>query len=160
MPFRALCVRCAWKRSNTARFDTLSSGERQRVWIALALAQEAPVLLLDEPTSHLDVRVARDILHLLRAQVEIGKTVVCALHDLNEAAQFADRLLLLGCGELLAFAPPQDVLQCNLLERAYGISMEIVRSASGALRVFPSAHQGSCASGIPLPRTSEELTQP
>jgi iron complex transport system ATP-binding protein len=133
------------------RFDTLSSGERQRVWIALALAQEAPVLLLDEPTSHLDVRAAREILHLLRAQVRIGKTVVCVLHDLNEAAEFADRLALLGCGQLLACAQPEAVLDPDLVDRAYGVRMELVRSPSGALRVFPQAHQGSCASGIPLP---------
>lgn len=142
------------------RFDTLSSGERQRIWIALALAQEAPVLLLDEPTSHLDVRVAHEILQLLQAQVRSGKTVVCALHDINEAAQFADRMLLLGCAELLAFAEPADVLEPDLLERAYGIRMETMRSPSGVLRVFPEPHHGSCASGIPLPRISDELTQP
>lgn len=127
------------------RFDTLSSGERQRVWLALALAQEAPLLLLDEPTSHLDVRVAREILHLLREQVQAGKTVICALHDLNEAAEFADRILLLGCTELLAFSSPADALTPDLLERAYGITMEIVRSDSGVLRVF--------AAGEPVTRS-------
>jgi iron complex transport system ATP-binding protein len=127
------------------RFDTLSSGERQRVWLALALAQEAPLLLLDEPTSHLDVRVAREILYLLRAQVKAGKTVVCALHDLNEAAEFADRILLLGCAELLAFSAPSAALTPELLERAYGISMEVVRSDSGVLRVF--------AAGEPVTRS-------
>jgi iron complex transport system ATP-binding protein len=142
------------------RFDTLSSGERQRVWIAVALAQQAPLLLLDEPTSHLDVRVAHEILQLLRTQVQSGKTVICVLHDLNEAAEFADRLLLLGCAEVLAFAPPETVLDPRLLERAYGIPMERLRSPSGKLRVFPATHQGSCASGIPCPRKSEELTQP
>lgn len=120
------------------RFDTLSSGERQRVWLALALAQQAPVLLLDEPTSHLDVRAARDVLGLLRAQVQGGKSVVCALHDLNEAAAFADRILLIGCGELLAFAPPAQALDPALLERAYGIRMETLRLDSGQLRVFSS----------------------
>ncbi len=133
------------------RFDTLSSGERQRIWIALALAQEARLLLLDEPTSHLDVRVVRDILHLLRAQVRAGKTVVCALHDLNEAAEYADRALLLGGSKLLALGEPQHVLTPDLLERAYGIRMEVLRTPSGTLRVFPAPHQGSCSSGIPLP---------
>ncbi|HKU68987.1 MAG TPA: ABC transporter ATP-binding protein, partial [Candidatus Baltobacteraceae bacterium] len=120
------------------RFDTLSSGERQRVWLALALAQEAPLLLLDEPTSHLDVRVAREILHLLRAQVQTGKIVICALHDLNEAAEFADRILLLGCAEVLKFAPPREALTPALLERAYGIRMETLETPSGILRVYPS----------------------
>jgi iron complex transport system ATP-binding protein len=129
------------------RFDTLSSGERQRVWLALALAQEAPVLLLDEPTSHLDIRAAREILTLLRAQATANKTIVCALHDLNEAAEFCDRIILIGDGELLALAKPQDVLRPDLLQRAYGIRMETFTTPSGLLVVHP--YQGCCASGMP-----------
>lgn len=117
-------------------FATLSSGERQRVWIALGLAQETPVLLLDEPTSHLDVRVAHDILALLRSLASGGKTVVCALHDLNEAAAYADRVALLGDGRLLCAEPPDVVLSGDLPERVYGIAMERVRLADGRLRVF------------------------
>lgn len=119
------------------RFDTLSSGERQRIWLALALAQEAQVLLLDEPTSHLDVRVAHDILQLLRAQARSGKSVVCVLHDVNEAIEFSDRVLLLGYGRMLAFDSPERIAESDLLEQAYGIAMESVRLPSGALRVFP-----------------------
>lgn len=119
------------------RFDTLSSGERGRIWLALAFAQEAPVLLLDEPTSHLDVRVAHDILTLLRAQASAGKTIVCVLHDINEAAHFADRILLLGSQRILALDTPERVLSSDLLYEAYGIRMELVRSSSGSLRVFP-----------------------
>jgi len=118
-------------------FATLSSGERQRVWIALALAQESPVLLLDEPTTHMDVRVAHEILSLLRRQRDEGKTVVCVLHDLNEAAEFADRVLLLGCGKMLAFDTPASVLASDATENAYGISMETLLTASGKMRVFP-----------------------
>ena len=118
-------------------FETLSSGERQRVWVALALAQEAPLLLLDEPTSHLDVRVAQNILTLLRAQVAAGKTVVCVLHDPNEAAAYADRVLLLEHGGVLAFDERERALSPELLERAYGVGMESVTIRSGALRIFP-----------------------
>jgi ABC-type cobalamin/Fe3+-siderophores transport system ATPase subunit len=118
------------------RFETLSSGERQRIWIALALAQEAPVLLLDEPTSHLDVRVAHEILQLLREQARAGRTIVCAMHDLNDAATYADRMMLLGDGRMLAFDAPARVFTAGLLERAYGVPMEIVRAASGAPRAF------------------------
>jgi ABC-type cobalamin/Fe3+-siderophores transport system ATPase subunit len=118
-------------------FETLSSGERQRVWVALALAQEAPLLLLDEPTSHLDVRVAQSILALLRAQVAAGKTVVCVLHDPNEAAAYADRVLLLEHGAVLAFEHSTRALSPALLERAYGVPMESVTIRSGALRIFP-----------------------
>jgi iron complex transport system ATP-binding protein len=116
--------------------STLSSGERQRVWIALGLAQETPVLLLDEPTSHLDVRIAHEILALLRNLAHAGKTVVCVLHDLNDAAAYADRIALLGCGGLLALEPPDAVLASDLLERTYGVPMERVTLADGRLRVF------------------------
>lgn len=121
----------------TRRFDTLSSGERQRIWLALGLAQEARILLLDEPTSHLDIRVAHEILALLRAQVASGKTVVCVLHDINEAAEFADRVLLLRHGGVVAFDTPDRVLTPPLLLEAYGIEMELIRTPLGALRVFP-----------------------
>jgi iron complex transport system ATP-binding protein len=117
-------------------FSTLSAGERQRVWIALGLAQETPILLLDEPTSHLDVRVAHEILELLRGLARSGKSVVCALHDLNEAAAFADRIALLGDGTLLALERPEAVLTGPLPERVYGIPMEYVRLPGGRLRVF------------------------
>jgi ABC-type cobalamin/Fe3+-siderophores transport system ATPase subunit len=125
-------------------FATLSSGERQRVWIALGLAQETPVLLLDEPTSHLDVRVAHDILALLRQLTQtpsMPKTVICALHDINEAAAYADRIALVGKGRLLAFASPDAVLASDVLEAAYGVAMERVRLADGRLRVFAREDQ-------------------
>ena len=117
-------------------FSTLSAGERQRVWIALGLAQETPILLLDEPTSHLDVRVAHEILELLHGLARAGKTIVCALHDVNEAAAYADRIAMLGERRLLEFARPDDLLTGPALERVYGIRMERVRTASGRLRAF------------------------
>ncbi|HEV7180867.1 MAG TPA: ABC transporter ATP-binding protein [Candidatus Baltobacteraceae bacterium] len=119
-------------------FSTLSTGERQRVWIAMGVSQEAPVLVLDEPTSHLDVRVAHEILVLLRGLSRRGTTVLCALHDLNDAAAYADRLMLLGCEELLAFGAPAAVLQPALVERAYGIAMEAITTPHG-IRIFPKS---------------------
>jgi iron complex transport system ATP-binding protein len=120
-------------------FATLSSGERQRVWIALAIAQEAPLLFLDEPTSHLDLRAAQHVLTLLRQQVLAGKTVVCVLHDPNEAAAYADRAMLLAAGGILAFDAKDEALTPGLLEQAYGLKMESVTSAMGTRRIFPSA---------------------
>ncbi len=117
-------------------FSTLSSGERQRVWIAMGVAQSTPVLILDEPTSHLDVHVAHTILALLRRLARDGKTVVCVLHDLNDAAAYADRLMLLGCGKLLAFGAPAAVLKPGLVEEAYGIAMETIATSHG-IRIFP-----------------------
>ncbi|HZZ66016.1 MAG TPA: ABC transporter ATP-binding protein [Candidatus Baltobacteraceae bacterium] len=134
------------------RFETLSSGERQRVWIAVALAQEASILLLDEPTSHLDVRVARDILKLLRLQASLGKSVICALHDINEAAEFADRVVLLGMRAVLAADTPKHVLTAPLLECAYGIAAEQIIMPDGTFRVYatdaattdPRCPEGEC----------------
>ncbi|HET7813882.1 MAG TPA: ABC transporter ATP-binding protein [Candidatus Baltobacteraceae bacterium] len=120
------------------QFDTLSSGERQRVWIALSLAQEAPVLLLDEPTSHLDVRNAQEVLRLLRSLCASGRTVVCALHDLNEAAAFADKILLIGDGRLLAYDTPERVLAGNTAALAYGLELRSVRLENGSVRIFPA----------------------
>jgi iron complex transport system ATP-binding protein len=120
-------------------YSTLSSGERQRVWIALGLAQATPVLLLDEPTSHLDLRVAHEILGLLRSLASEGRTVVAVLHDLNDAAAYADRIVLLGERRLLCADAPDAVLASDLPERAYGVTMERVRLHDGRLRVFPEA---------------------
>lgn len=118
-------------------FNTLSSGERQRVWIAMGLAQETPIVLLDEPTSHLDVRVAHEILALLRKLAHDGRAVICVLHDLNDAAAYADRLMLLGCEKMLAFDAPTTVMTPALIESAYGIAVERIDTAAGP-RVFAS----------------------
>jgi iron complex transport system ATP-binding protein len=116
--------------------ETLSSGERQRARLALALAQEAGVVLLDEPTSHLDARFALEILTLLRALAASPRCVVVVLHDLNEAAAIADTIVLLGEGRVLAVGPPETALDPALLERAYGVPFEHV-TIGGQLRVFP-----------------------
>ena len=103
----------------------LSGGEQQRVALAQALAQDAPLLLLDEPTAHLDVRHQLDLLDRLGALAEAGRTVVAALHDLDRAAAFADRLWVLAEGTLAADGPPADVLTPALLRRAFGVEAEV-----------------------------------
>ena len=118
-------------------FTTLSSGERQRCWLALALAQETKLLLLDEPTSHLDVHVAHDVLGLLSRQRVAGKAVVCVLHEINEALEFADRIFVLGEGGMLAASTASELVERGQLERAYGIAMESIQLSDGSLRVFP-----------------------
>lgn len=112
-------------------FDGLSSGERQRAWIALALAQDASTLLLDEPTSHLDARYALEILALLRTLADDGRTVIAVLHDLNEAAAFADRIAILGDGAVLTCAAPNDALDPKILERAFGVAFDRVPFGNG-----------------------------
>jgi iron complex transport system ATP-binding protein len=101
--------------------DTLAGGERQRAILARALAQEPRVLLLDEPTSHLDLRHQRHLVGLLkRLNRERGMTVVFVSHDLNLAADLADRLLLLSSGRLVRLGPPEEVLDEVVLGEAYG----------------------------------------
>jgi iron complex transport system ATP-binding protein len=99
----------------------LSGGEQQRVALAQALAQDAPILLLDEPTAHLDVRHQIDLLARTRALADAGRTVVAALHDLDRAAGFAGRLLVLHRGRLVADGPPAAVLTPDLLAAVFGV---------------------------------------
>jgi len=117
-------------------FDQLSSGERQRVWIALAVAQDAQTFLLDEPTSHLDMRHAYEALTLVRSLVADGHGAVVVLHDLNLAAAFADRIALLGDRTLLACGPPVDVFEESRLTRAYAIPIAVRREAGGRVVTF------------------------
>ncbi|WP_434531444.1 ATP-binding cassette domain-containing protein [Haloarcula sp. NS06] len=100
-------------------FTSLSGGERQRVLLARALAQETPVLLLDEPTASLDINHAVRTLELVRTLVEDGKTAVAAIHDLNLAARYCDELVLLAGGGIRAAGRPADVLTSDTLRDAF-----------------------------------------
>ncbi|HZG06887.1 MAG TPA: ABC transporter ATP-binding protein [Streptomyces sp.] len=104
-------------------FDRLSGGERQRVLIARALAQQPALLVLDEPTNHLDVRHQMEVLGILR---RLPATVLVALHDLNLAAYYCDRLYVLKDGEVAAAGPPREVLTARLLAEVYGVAGEVV----------------------------------
>ena len=111
--------------------DELSGGERQAAFIAAALAQESELLVLDEPTIHLDARHQRDLaellLRLLRVETEAGRTVVLATHDLNLASLLGDRLLALSAGQVLACGVPSQILEPGLLEKLFRTRFEIVR---------------------------------
>jgi iron complex transport system ATP-binding protein len=117
----------------------LSGGEHRRVLIARALAQESPLLILDEPVAHLDVTHQVEILALARRMADRKSVaILAAVHELNLAAEFCDRLILLAGGAVIAEGVPEEVMTPELLERAYGSSIQVGRSpASGKPMIFP-----------------------
>jgi iron complex transport system ATP-binding protein len=118
--------------------STLSGGELQRAVLARALAQQAPVLLLDEPTSALDLGRRVDALELVdELRRERGLTVLSAMHDLTLAAQFADRLVLLSAGRVVASGPPAGVLDEELLSASFGGRVRVLTDEDGQLLVVP-----------------------
>ena len=123
-------------------FETLSSGERQRAYLALALAQDASVVLLDEPTSHLDPRYALETLCAIRGIASADRTALVVLHDLNEAAAVADRIAVLGEGRLLACAAPSEALDPQILERAFGIAFDRFDEGEN-VRVIPRGYRAA-----------------
>lgn len=107
--------------------DELSGGQRQRAWIAMALAQDTGVLLLDEPTTYLDLAHQIDVLDLVaRLHVERGRTVVVVLHDLNLAARYAQRLVAMKDGVLVASGPPAEVLTEALLAEVFDLEARVL----------------------------------
>lgn len=121
---------------STRTIETLSGGERQRVFLARAVAQQPQVLLLDEPTSNLDVLHQLKILTLVRRLVDEGLTAIAAIHDLNLAARFCDRLVLLANGRVVTDGIPGDVLTPETIQSAFGVKSAIYREpVTGALAV-------------------------
>jgi len=110
--------------------QALSGGERQRVMLARALAQEPRVLILDEPTAHLDLRYQAECIGLLRRiNRDRGTTVILVSHDLNLAAEVCDRLLLLAAGRVVRVGPPSDVLDAGRLSAVYGCDVTVSDNA-------------------------------
>ncbi|TCP53646.1 iron complex transport system ATP-binding protein [Tamaricihabitans halophyticus] len=115
-------------------FLTLSGGERQRVLIARALAQQPSVLVMDEPTNHLDIRHQLEVLRLVR---ELDLTVLAALHDLNLAATFCDRLCVLADGRIVADGPPREVLTAELVHQVFDVHADVVdHPTTGAVQLL------------------------
>jgi iron complex transport system ATP-binding protein len=113
--------------------EALSGGERQRVMLARALAQEPRVLVLDEPTAHLDLRHQVECARLLRAlNRRDGLTVILVSHDLDLAGELCDRLLLVAAGEVAGWGTPAEILAPALLERAYGCALDVTPAAEGS----------------------------
>lgn len=126
--------------------DELSGGQRQRVWIAMALAQDTDLLLLDEPTTYLDIAHQVEVLDLVRklaapaADGTRGRTVVTVLHDLNQAARYADHLVAMKAGRIVAEGRPEDVVTAGLVREVFGLEAVIVPDpVTGSPLVVPGA---------------------
>ena len=126
------------------RLDQLSGGEQQRVFIARAICQEPKIMLLDEPTASLDLAHQVHVMDLMeKLKAEKGVTVVMVSHDVNLAAMYADRVLLLKDGEIISMGLPQEVLTFQKLEEAYGCRLLVDESPLGAfprITLVPGRH--------------------
>jgi len=106
--------------------DTLSGGQRQRAWIAMALAQQTDVLLRDEPTTYLDLAYQMDVLDLLDDLNAAGRTIVMVLHDLNQAARYADTMIALRGGQIVAQGTPVQVMTPDTISQVFGLKAQVV----------------------------------
>jgi len=106
--------------------DELSGGQRQRVWAAMALAQQTPILLLDEPTTYLDIAHQIELLDLFARLHREGNTIVAVLHDLNHAARYADHLIVMKNGAVVATGAPKDIVTADLVEDVFGLPCLII----------------------------------
>ena len=119
--------------------SALSGGQRQRVWVAMALAQRTDILLLDEPTTYLDLAHQVDLLELCRdLNAEMGTTIVAVLHDLNQACRYGDEVIAMRAGSILAHGRPEDVVTAETVEEVFGLAVQVITDPlTGAPLVLP-----------------------
>ncbi|MFK0117917.1 ABC transporter ATP-binding protein [Streptomyces sp. NPDC090994] len=133
--------------------DELSGGQRQRAWIAMAVAQGTPVLLLDEPTTYLDLAHQIDVLDLITdLNRHQGRTVVMVLHDLNQACRYADHIVAMKAGRIVAEGAPSEVITARTVEEVFGLRCVVGRDpVSGTPMVVPMGrHHEPADSDAPL----------
>lgn len=116
-------------------FSTLSGGEQQRVILARALAQKTPCLILDEPTNHLDIKYQLSLLNIVKS---LDLTVISAIHDLNIASMYCDRLFVMKDGQIVASGTPQDILTKELIKEIYEIDVEIIKDSKNQTHILYS----------------------
>lgn len=114
-------------------FSTLSGGEQQRVILARALAQQTPCLILDEPTNHLDIKYQIRLMNLIKG---LDRTIVSAIHDLNIAAMYCDRIYVMKEGKIIASGTPEEALTPELIRQVYEVNAEVFKDKSGILRIL------------------------
>jgi iron complex transport system ATP-binding protein len=129
------------------RIQELSGGQRQRVWVAMALAQETDLLLLDEPTTFLDINNQIELLDLLvELNRESHKTIVIVLHDLNLACRYADRILAMKDGRIFADGPPDELVDADLVAEVFGLDCEVITDpVSGGPLIIPRGRHARVA---------------
>ena len=130
-------------------YGSLSGGERQRVNLARALAQEPELLLLDEPTNHLDIRAQLTMLGLVRELARGGLTVLAALHDLSLAAAYADHVVVLAEGRVVAAGDPHEVLTPELIRDVWGVEASVIEHPATGRPLI--AYAGIAGATLPLP---------
>lgn len=114
----------------------LSGGQRQRVWLAMTLAQDTPYLLLDEPTTYMDLNHQVELMNLFKTLNEAGKTIITVLHDINQAARYCNHLVVMKAGEIITQGEPESVLTQELLESVFSVTAQI--------HTDPIAHTPMC----------------
>jgi iron complex transport system ATP-binding protein len=142
--------------------DELSGGQRQRVWLAMALAQQTPILLLDEPTTYLDIAHQIEMLDLCADLHAVqGRTLVAVLHDLNHACRYATHLIAMRAGAVVATGRPSEIVTAQLVEDVFGLACRVIDDpetgtplivplARAALR-GPDLHHPDAPPAVPTP---------
>src|SRR5690606_34095105 len=124
--------------------ESMSGGQRQRAWIAMAISQSTPLLLLDEPTSALDLGHQIEVLELIRTLAQSGKTVLMVIHDLPSACRYADHLVAMHEGRIVAQGAPRAIVTPELVETLYGVRCQLI----------PDPHDGTPLIVNPVPLRS------
>ncbi|MGW2632934.1 ABC transporter ATP-binding protein [Streptomyces chattanoogensis] len=140
--------------------DELSGGQRQRVWIAMALAQQTPLFLLDEPTTYLDIQHQIEVLDLCaELHEEQGRTLVAVLHDLNHAARYATHLIAMKDGAVIAEGAPCDIVTAELVKRVFGLSCQVIDDPeTGTPLIVPAARKPRGAAAAAAAVTAASAT--
>ena len=120
----------------TFRWTLLSGGERQKVYIAMLIAQDTDVILLDEPTTYLDIHYQFELMDIIRNLKQQGKTIITVLHDLSLALKYADRVIIMNQGKIEGCGSPNDICQSGLIDKVFHIHTKQLLSPSGGEYVF------------------------
>jgi len=142
--------------------DELSGGQRQRAWMAMALAQDTPILLLDEPTTYLDLAHQVEVLDLLAELNDTqGRTIVMVLHDLNEACRYASHVIAMSAGRIVAQGPPHEVVTAELVREVFGLQVTVVDDpVTGTPLVVPVGRRRRTIPGRPGGRPPAAAAMP